>query len=164
MQKITFLAVGAALGLAVGVFASGTLLMDDHSHDVDMPTSTDSHDHADMVMHNHDAVAVLDIATAPTVEVMAIPDTKSGYNVRLITDNFTFTPDAAGGENVQGQGHAHIYVDDVKMARVYGEWVHLPAEAFTAGANTIRVTLNANDHSEWQVEGESIQAEVVVQN
>lgn len=165
MQKITLVAAGAAFGLVVGVLVSGALLNDEHSHEMDIPTSMESHDHdhGDMMMHDHAGVAVLDVAAAPAIELLAEPDTKSGYNLRLMTSNFTFSPEAVGGENIDKQGHAHIYVNDVKIARVYSEWVHVPTEVLVSGNNTVRVTLNANDHSQWEINGELIQAEVVVE-
>jgi hypothetical protein len=44
-----------------------------------------------------------------------------------------------------GEGHAHLYIDNVKRARLYGTWFHL--EDLEPGKHIIRVTLNANNHS-----------------
>jgi len=43
---------------------------------------------------------------------------------------------------VAGEGHAHLYLDGEKVARVYGRWFHIPEPG--PGAHSVRVTLNAN--------------------
>ncbi|MBB4932222.1 hypothetical protein F4561_003042 [Lipingzhangella halophila] len=96
---------------------------------------------------------------APSVELEAEPDAHNGWNVHLITDGFEFTPQKSGDEARGGQGHAHLYVDGEKYGRMYGPWFHLPAEAVADGEHTLRVTLNADDHTTWAVDGEPVQAE-----
>ena len=49
----------------------------------------------------------------------------------------------SGGDHVAGEGHAHVYVDGEKIARLYGPWLHIPS--LSPGA-VVEVTLNANDH------------------
>lgn len=98
----------------------------------------------------------------PAISLQTTRDPKDGYNVHLITRNFRFTPESSGGHAANGTGHAHIYVNGVKIGRVYGEWYHLPASTLADGQNVIEVTLNADDHSEWTVRGEHIAAKVVV--
>ena len=58
--------------------------------------------------------------------------------------NFTFAPQNVDGEPVDGEGHAHLYVDDVKVARVYGEWFHL--DSLPEDAQQVYVSLYANNH------------------
>lgn len=99
---------------------------------------------------------------APTVAIQAVKDTKDGYNLRIVTDGYVWTPQDAGGEPTQGEGHAHLYVNGVKVARLYGEWFHLPGDKLADGENVIEVTLNADDHSEWLRGGEHVAASVTV--
>ena len=111
--------------------------------------------------HNHDhGMFMVSAEEAPTVELMVEEDKKSGYNVRIMTTNFEFTPENVNGENVVGEGHAHIYVDGKKVGRVYDEYYHVD-ENFD-GTKEFRVTLNANDHSEYAVNGEVVEATVMV--
>jgi hypothetical protein len=160
MQKFTLVAVGVLIGGVAGLFISQASVAP--KQNVAMSTEMDGHSHADGHTHDHGAPAVVDVSPAPSITLDAISDSKSGYNLRLITANFTFTPEMVGGENVQGQGHAHVYVNGNKIARVYGEWIHIPAEELMAGENIISATLNANDHSEWQVVNVPVQAEIMV--
>jgi hypothetical protein len=93
------------------------------------------------------------------MRVTADPDAKAGVNVRIETDGFTWSPEHASGEHVDGEGHAHLYVDGEKVGRVYGEWLHLSLEP---GEHEIRVTLNGNDHRDYLVDGTPVEATVTV--
>ena len=95
--------------------------------------------------HAHGEALVLPAGdTAPTLALEVIPDPVSGWNVHLITTNFRFAAARAGADHVPGEGHAHIYVNGEKIARVYGAWFHL--DALPAGSVEIEVTLTSNDH------------------
>jgi cytoskeletal protein RodZ len=109
--------------------------------------------------HSHSAYEV-SAEEAPKVKLVVTEDAKSGYNVKIIATDFTFTPESVNGENVLGEGHAHLYVDGEKVGRLYGPYFHY--DGSFEGLKTFRVTLNANDHSEYTVDGEVIGAEVVV--
>lgn len=100
--------------------------------------------------------------TTPTVSVEAIKDAKDGYNINIITTNFVWAPEHVNQTPIQGEGHAHIYVDNIKIARVYSNWFHLSDSNLHPGKNTIVVTLNANDHSEWMKNAEHIQTELII--
>lgn len=125
--------------------------------------STTPHDHShDEEHHAHEMVAVADGSPVPTVAIEAIADSKDGYNLAIRTENFTFSPADVGGESVANEGHAHLYVNSTKVARVYSNWYHLEADALQAGENTVRVTLNTNDHGEWAVDGEAVADAITV--
>jgi hypothetical protein len=121
----------------------------------------DDHTSSGDTSHMHGTYEV-SAAEAPSVSLAVVEDAKSGWNVMLTTDRFTFTPEDVNGPNVTGEGHAHLYVDGVKVARLYGPAFHYP-EDFD-GTRTFRVTLNANDHSEYAVDGEVIEAVVDVKH
>jgi hypothetical protein len=74
--------------------------------------------------------------------------------------NFTFAPQHVGMEPVAGEGHAHLYIDDVKVARVYGEWYHL--ESLPEDAQMISVSLYANNHQPLAVDGEQVTDMVMI--
>jgi len=98
----------------------------------------------------------------PEVSLKAFKDSMDGYNLHLETKNFTFTPEKAGGSPVVNTGHAHLFVNGEKVGRVYGSWVNLSSKLLKDGENTVKVTLNADNHSEWAVDGHHIGAEVKV--
>ncbi|MFK7874379.1 MAG: YHYH protein [Paracoccaceae bacterium] len=115
------------------------------------------------VEHNHRALAVDPELPIPSLTFLAFPGTMDGYNVQILSQNFTFTPASINRDNIANEGHAHIYVDGAKIAQVYGNWYHLPASFLKPGANAVTVTLNANDHSTWALpEGELIASTVAV--
>jgi hypothetical protein len=100
---------------------------------------------------------------APTVELEARADPHGGWNLHLSTQRFTFTPpDHSGGQARAGRGHAHVYVDEQKFSRAYGEWFFLPAAAVGDGEHTVLVTLNADDHTVWAADGQPVTAEATV--
>ncbi len=88
---------------------------------------------------------------APVVNLQLFPLAGGGYNVRVQTLNFTFTPQNVDMDPIPGEGHAHLYVDGEKIARLYGEWHHLGA--LPEDAEVLRVALYANDHSPFTVDG-----------
>ena len=75
-------------------------------------------------------------------------------------EGFIFTPENASGENVMGEGHAHIYVDGVKLGRVYSNWYHLGG--LSSGTREVKVNLNTNDHHAYGVEGVEVSATATV--
>lgn len=96
----------------------------------------------------------------PTLKLTVTPDSMEGFNVKVEPTNFTWAPDKAGSADAPGQGHGHIYVDGVMVGRVYGTWYHL--DALTPGQHDVRVTLNANSHAEYAVNGAVVEATVSV--
>ena len=95
-----------------------------------------------------------------SVSVTAEPDTVSGINVHIATANFTFAGQNAGGPHAPGHGHAHLYIDGVKVGRPYGPNYHVAS--VEPGERTVRVTLNANTHAEYAVDGQAVQATTTV--
>lgn len=112
--------------------------------------------------HDHPLREVAADAVAPSVTHLAFPDAMDGYNIQILTQNFTFAPASINGAVVENEGHAHLYVNGEKITRVYGGWVHLPSDALVPGANAVSITLNANDHSEWAVDGAPIASTVII--
>ncbi len=91
-----------------------------------------------------------------SVEVTAEVDPIDGINVHVRPTGFVFAPEKLNKADVDGEGHAHIYVDGEKVSRVYGERFHL--KGVGPGEHEIRVTLNANSHGEYAVDGQPVQA------
>ncbi|MEM1102185.1 MAG: hypothetical protein AAGH73_11740 [Pseudomonadota bacterium] len=110
-------------------------------------------------MHAHGEIEV-DPVGAPQVSLAVEEDPTGGWNVRLETANFAFTPALVNGDHAPGTGHAHLYVDGVKVARLYGPYFHLPD--LMPGAREISVSLSTNDHAYYMVGGAQIDARVTV--
>lgn len=86
-------------------------------------------------------------APLPTIKLNVTPDTKSGFNLHIETTNWSWAPDRVNSEAKPNEGHGHLYIDGVKIGRLYGAWHHL--DSLTPGRHEIKVTLNANDHSDY---------------
>jgi len=114
-------------------------------------------------MHHGDHSSGIEVpanAVAPGVELGVTPDPLSGWTLEATLTDFAFTPELAGQESRFGEGHAHLYVNGQKVARVYGKVFHLPE--LEPGLNRIRLTLNGNDHSPYLHDGEEIAAEITL--
>jgi hypothetical protein len=110
--------------------------------------------------HKHMQTDVRADQAVPSLQVEAIPDPmkKRNFTLHLNVENFAFAPQAVSGPAKFGEGHAHVYVDDVLLGRAYGAWYHLPQ--LKPGQHTVYVTLNHNDHSEYAIAGKTIGAEL----
>lgn len=121
-------------------------------------SNTDDHDHDANMMHGHDEHMMHGERNAtepyPTINVTAQKDPKVGWNIRIQTTNFNWSPQRASLDHVDGEGHAHLYINDVKQTRLYGEWFHIPE--LNRGKHKIMVTLNSNSHEDYIVEGKKV--------
>ena len=109
--------------------------------------------------HQHGTIEVKSFGeqtAIPSVGFEITADPMSGWNIRINTKHFVFSPEHANQAAVAGEGHAHIFVDGFKFYRLYGPWLHL--KKLTPGQHTVTITLNANDHSSWTHNGQVIKA------
>ena len=77
-------------------------------------------------------------APFPTLDVELIKDTKDGYNLIIQTTNFKFAPESVNQTNNGNEGHAHIYINDVKY-RQYSPYFHLSNNLLEKGENEIKL-------------------------
>ena len=98
----------------------------------------------------------------PSLSLSVKPHDSYGWVVIYNTSNFTFNAKNASSQHIQGEGHGHLYVNDVKIARLYGEPYYL--RDLNMGANSIRITLNTNNHLSYVYNGSPIEkkSEIVV--
>ncbi|SEL89033.1 hypothetical protein SAMN05444413_12027 [Roseivivax marinus] len=163
-RSIPLLLIGLMFGGGLGftVAAANGITLDGHDHGDPahhvaghQTSMAERHDHATQLSLPSDA-------QAPTLDVSVEPDPASGWNLHLATTGFAFAPLSASGAHVLGEGHAHLYVNGQKRARIYGAWTHL-AE-LPAGDVELRVTLNANDHRPLAVGDVPVEQVVTVAN
>lgn len=149
-RSLGLLLIGLLLGGGIGFFlaAANNVALDGHHH----PAAA----HA-----GHEGTIDLpDGPDAPTLDFRAVRDAASGWNLHIVTTGFRFAPERVNRPHRAGEGHAHVYVDGRKIARIYGPWFHLGA--LPRGRVTLGVTLNANDHSGLAVAGRPLKAEKTV--
>lgn len=134
--------------------------------------SFDGHDHADPAQHggghseaaahsHGNAVNLPAGVDAPGLAVKVFKDPMAGWNLHVAPTNFRFAPENASATDQPGEGHAHVYVNGVKLARLYGEWMHIPE--LPKGQVEVKVSLNTNSHGELTVEGIPVAASVNVE-
>lgn len=95
-----------------------------------------------------------------SVKVGAVAEDEGGVNLYMLTRGWTWAPENINNSHVPGEGHAHIYVDGVKVGRAYGPYHYL--SGLEPGERHIRVTLNSNDHSDLTFEGRPVEASTMV--
>ncbi len=130
----------------------------------------DGHDHADPAHHGPAATAHAHDETlnlpagpdAPALSLVLHDDPGGGWNLELVTRNFRYAPENASRDHVPGEGHAHVYVNGVKILRSYGPWLHLAT--LPDGRADIHVTLTSNDHRALAVNGRPVSATLTVSN
>ncbi|KPZ54307.1 MULTISPECIES: hypothetical protein [unclassified Pseudoalteromonas] len=159
MEKLAYLIIGAAVAVIVMTLFP---LAQDTNGASDTAKAPMQMTMSGMVGHSHPPREVSAELPAPTVTHLVFPDAMDGYNVQILTENFTFTPSRINRKSVFNEGHAHIYLNGAKIARAYSMWFHLPGSLMQPGENTVTVTLNANDHGEWSRDGEPISSTVIV--
>jgi len=132
---------GGGIGFLLAASNGATLDGHDHGHDVD----TAQIDHGDHSVHHATTVSVAANENAPTLAIALHQDPMAGWNLEVITTNFRFAPEHASMDNVDGEGHAHVYINGEKLGRLYSSWMHIGA--LPKGEVTVTVSLNANNHS-----------------
>lgn len=91
-----------------------------------------------------------------SVKLKAKPDAMAGYNLRVKTKKFTWAPKRVNRKHRKWEGHAHLYIDEVKITRLYGPDFYLGnyyLGSLTPGEHEVEVGLNANDHSAYARKG-----------
>jgi hypothetical protein len=146
-----FLSLVAGIILGVGgtlAFNSTNLNKADHSGHNESTNST---------THAHKEIEINADLPIPSVNLTVIEDIMGGYNLKLDFTNFTLTPEKVNMDNVPNEGHVHLYINQVGVARIYGQWYNIKKDQLKTGENIIQVTLNANDHSDWTLNGMHIE-------
>ena len=125
--------------------ATETTEMAEHDHDHD-------HSHGDLVES--------EAAEPPTLNLELLEDPMSGWNLHLQTTNYVFAPENVSTAHIDGQGHAHLYIDGEKYGRIYSPWFEVPK--LEPGEHTLTVELSANDHRAYAVNGVKIEDSVTL--
>ncbi|MBK0326364.1 copper chaperone PCu(A)C [Rhodobacteraceae bacterium F11138] len=107
-----------------------------------------------------DICQVEDGQPVPDVTLDVQPD-GDGWRVQVTTRNFRFNTDAKDGKHEPGIGHAHLYLNGLKLQRVYENEVDIGA--LPAGIHEIRVTLNSKDHRTYVTSDTPVSAAVEIE-
>ncbi len=97
----------------------------------------------------------------PRLGLEVSPGAEGSWTVTVRTENFTFDQSTENPVHVPGHGHAHLYLDGLKLRRMYSGTASIGA--LPPGRHTIEVTLNTNTHSPFMNGGEPVVAHKVVE-
>lgn len=101
----------------------------------------------------------------PRIGLRLYKDDMSGFNLELDLVGYRLLPpleDVMARESEIPEGHAHLYVNGNKMARIYGRYTHVPEDWLKQGVNVITVSLNHHHHDAWVKDGKEIQATLTI--
>lgn len=88
---------------------------------------------------------------APQVEIAPVtPPSATGFDIDLTVTNFTFTQADDNAQHVPNEGHAHIYLNGLKLGRLYDTRYRIGA--LPPGDYVLTVVLNTNDHRPYLAE------------
>lgn len=104
--------------------------------------------------HAHDTYEWDGVGT-PVLRLSIDEDQMSGYNLSFRASNFLFTPESVNQDHIKATGHAHLYVDGVKITRLYGE--HYYMDNLSKGQHQIKVVLNTNNHLTYTIDGKPLE-------
>ncbi|QRZ13333.1 hypothetical protein JWJ88_01330 [Paracoccus methylovorus] len=146
-RSIPMLLIGLIFGGGMGfvIAAANGITLDGHDHG--------GHGHSAQGMtHDHGPPIDLPPGSA-TISARLEPDSVSGWNLFIQAQGFGFAPEHAGLSARMGEGHAHLYLNGTKVARLYGPAHHLDA---LAPQDRLLVELTSNDHRPLTVAGQPL--------
>ena len=162
-------AIGALFSGLLGfmIAAGNNVTFDGHKHLAIPPASHSESNNLPAHLSNHEKIHGSPIYIAkniavPTIAAKLERDPTSGFNLNLETRNFTFAPELSGLDHKDGMGHAHLYIDGQKIARLYGNWFHI--SEIPKDAKSLEITLNSNDHRPFFVNNALISSIIALEN
>ncbi|MCX7559733.1 copper chaperone PCu(A)C [Sulfitobacter sp. F26204] len=101
--------------------------------------------HAGLAQMSHKVSDGILISPLPQVDIsLSGQPGPEGTTLRLAVENFTFYRGAEDARHVSGQGHAHLYLNGLKLGRLYAPDFQIGG--LPPGHYVLEVVLNANDH------------------
>ncbi|WP_164491670.1 ZIP family metal transporter [Staphylospora marina] len=156
-RPFSFRMIRLFLGTVIGVFLVmlGIWVADGH-------TASGSRSFHSDGGHQHHAVTPVQVpenVPAPEVHLEVIPEPGGHCLIVLHTRHFRFVPEQPGREPLFGEGHAHLYVDGKKIARLFDTTARIRLEP---GTHVIRAELVDSAHAPYVHRGKTIQSEQTV--
>ena len=117
-------------------------------------------------MMDHPQIEVPSSARPPVLRVSVVVDRNphdkgkhEGYNIRVDVDNFKFNAEEVNKSSVYNEGHAHIFINGEKKARMYCNMHYfksLPPKA------KVSVALVTNMHEDIMYQGKKVEHSTTV--
>lgn len=155
--------IALALLIGLGAYGFANRASDGESEKKDVSAhsedghndSEDSHDDSE---HSHnDTYEYVDHDTLPEVKIESLSkDANQKWGMKVSFSNFKIDEAAVDTANEPGVGHAHVYVNDKKISRLFST-LYVFEQDLEVG-DTVRVGLNTNDHKAYTHDGELIES------
>jgi copper(I)-binding protein len=109
----------------------------------------------DMAAMNHGGSGGVSEKPSPKLSITA-PDgiSEAGFDIKLEVESFSFARAPDGTQHIQNEGHAHVYLNGLKLGRLYKEKFALGA--IPPGKYELKIALNTNDHRPYVNNGVAI--------
>ncbi|MEM7443487.1 MAG: copper chaperone PCu(A)C [Pseudomonadota bacterium] len=96
----------------------------------------------------------------PSLEMTVTPGEGGTWLVELTTEHFTFDDASDPPEHVPSHGHGHLYLNGLKLQRVYSENAEIGQLA--PGTYIVSVSLNTNTHMPYTDDNGLVSAEATI--
>lgn len=147
MKKIIFLFLILAISCSTNIEEEVQKDNSSFEHQNHNNESHSEHDHM-----NHEKVETN--LENMSVDFDITKDDMSGVNIEIFTTDFEFSPKNVNQKHIDGEGHAHLYIDGEKWGRIYGKHIHVGN--ISNGNHIFLITLNTNLHDEYSINGKGI--------
>ena len=109
----------------------------------------------DMAAMNHGGSGGVSEKPSPKLSITA-PDgiSEAGFDIKLEVESFSFARAPDGTQHIQNEGHAHVYLNGLKLRRLYEK--NFALGAIPPGKYELKISLNTNDHRPYVNNGVAI--------
>ena len=109
-------------------------------------------------------MAVPEHLPVPQIAMHLTRDSEDGFNLHVELQNFRLESPALRDTRGEGmlRGHAHLYLNGVKLTRLYGNDLHLPSRLFRSGINSLQISINDHERAVYAINREPIQATILM--
>ena len=108
-----------------------------------------------MAAMNHGGTGGVSAKPSPKLRITA-PDgiSEAGFHLKLEVEDFSFVLAPDGTQHIQNEGHAHVYLNGLKLGRLYEK--NFALGAIPPDKYELKIALNTNDHRPYVNNGEAI--------
>ena len=104
---------------------------------------------------NHGMAQGIEVSPSPAIALAQdVKASADGFALDISVQNFAFTRVEDSAPHIDGQGHAHVYLNGTKLGRLYED--RFEVGALLPGDYVLTIALNTNDHRPYLSEGKPI--------
>lgn len=99
---------------------------------------------AEQLKNHIHPIEISDATIAPQLDASINKDIQDGWNIELLTHNFTFMLPKETGKQSQNEGYATLFINGKLHTRIYSPWFYLPS--LQTGTYDIEISLRSSHH------------------